>query len=181
MSPKLTSKNKVLFSLAFLGLLVLSAFTIFEFEVDGAVLGELQQFVWGQQIVCGNLKTAVPRYWVSVCRAHGMLLARVAGKQTVEVYLVPVSGDPAKWEQNRIRWLDYKTREYQSEGFEPMSPPHIESLGGPATCIAGVNTNSAEVRLECGTFDGRILAVFKGKEKDIPNLISILTSLRQTP
>lgn len=175
---KLTFRAKIIAGTTTV-LILLSIFTIFEVDVDGSLFGALWQIVYGDQVVCGGLKITLPRHWMAVSSKNSTLLVHLAGKNTAEIFFVPTNSDSGKWEQGRFRWLESKRAKYAAEGYEQLPTPNITTLGEPATCLeVALKGNTAQVRLDCGIADGRMLVTFKGIDKDIPTLNFILASLR---
>jgi hypothetical protein len=176
-------KRKAIFYLIAAIVVVLSAFTVFEFRVDGSLLGELWQFVRGNQVDYAGLRITLPRYWLAIRPADDMELVHMAGDRTAKIVLMTTPlNDPSKWEQLRPSWIESRNAKFESEGYEPTTIPTILAFGKPSTCLGFVPKNDRGKReIVCAIADGHMLAAFSGHESDVPTFTSIMDSVRTAP
>jgi len=176
----LMPKRKTIFYLTATIVIVMSVFVIFEFRVDGSLIGGLWQFMRGNQVDYERLRITLPRYWLAIHSSEDLVLVHMAGDRTAKVVLMTtLVNDPDKWEQIRPSWIESRNAKFESEGYDPITIPTILALGKPAACL-GFTPKSNETKREivCAIADGHVLATFDGRESDVRNLISILGSVR---
>ena len=115
------SKGKSIFYLTATIVFLVSAFTIFEFRVDGSLMGRLWQFVRGNQVDYEGLRITLPRYWLAFHRAGDLMLVHMAGDSSVKViFMTTLLNDPGKWEQ--VRPIFGSSPEMKNSGRKDTSP-----------------------------------------------------------
>lgn len=174
------SKGKSIFYLTATIVFLVSAFTIFEFRVDGSLMGRLWQFVRGNQVDYEGLRITLPRYWLAFHRAGDLMLVHMAGDSSVKViFMTTLLNDPGKWEQVRPSWVESRNEKFGSEGYEPTTIPTILVLGQPSTCLGFAPKNDMGKReIVCAIAEGHMLVTFSGHESDQLTFTSIMGSVQ---